>query len=131
MSGSYHIDRDLQLLIVEIAGETCFAEVESVVGLISREVHEQFDVLVDLSGITSSTVTPGQMKDLARDRRHENSVQIAFVAVRPDVYGRARAYQQVYEAQSGGSNVGVFHTKNDALEWLGCGPNGPRLSSRS
>jgi hypothetical protein len=131
MSGSYRIDHDLQLLIVELTGETCFAEVEEVLARIAREVEERFDVLVDLSGITRSTVTPGQTKDLARHPRHESPVHVAFIATLPDVYGRARAYQQVYEAQAGGSNVGVFHTKTDALEWLGRGPNGPKLPSRS
>jgi len=118
MAGSYRVDPDLQLVLLEITGETNIQEVLSIVAAIRREISPYLDVLIDLSGITKSEVTPAQMKELAREPNPENPRRIAFVAVRPDVYGRARAYQLVFESRSASSNVGVFHTKAEAMKWL-------------
>ena len=118
MAGSYRIDPVLDLLILEITGETDFEEVLGLLTTVRREVSQRLDILVDLSGVTKSGITPAQIKDLAREPKPENPRRVAFVAVKPDVYGRARAYQLVYEARNESSNIGVFHAKDEALRWL-------------
>jgi hypothetical protein len=118
MPGCYRVDPDLNLLILEMTGETDFTEVMEVLARMRREAPKDLDILVDLSGVVKSGVTPGQMKDLARTPRPAIPIRVAFVASKPDVYGRARAYQLVYEAQTESSNIGVFHSKAEALGWL-------------
>jgi len=128
MPGSFRVDPDLRLLIVEITGHTSFAEVMELANRILQEAPRNLDVLVDLSGVVKSEVTPEHMKGLARERWLEVPNRIAFVATKPDVYGRARAFQLVAEAHGTTTNVGVFHTLDEAMRWLRDEPSEPKSS---
>ena len=128
MPGSYRVDSDLRLLIVEMTGHTNFAEVMELATRVLREAPRNLDVLVDLSGVEKSEVTPEHMKGLAREGWLEMPCRMAFVASKPDVYGRARAFQLVSEVHGDFSNVGVFHTWDEALTWLQTEPTEPRSS---
>ena len=74
------------------------------------------DSLVDLTEVTSTDITPAYLRAFASeptDRR-----RIAIVATKPARFGMARMFESIAGLKETPTKIGVFWTREEAVDWL-------------
>lgn len=77
---------------------------------------------VDLSSVDEMKLTKEGLQHLIgivnANREKFNGQKVAIFAPNPTEYGFSRMYQSWYEMNDPPGEVRVFHSKEDAMEWL-------------
>jgi hypothetical protein len=74
------------------------------------------DSLVDLTNVTSSDITPDYLRAFTREPIDRG--RIAIVAPMPASFGMARMYESLANLEAIPTRIGVFWTKEEAMNWL-------------
>ena len=82
-----------------------------------QQAPERRGTMVDLTGMTGTSISADQIATLARMPRHESS-RLALVAPGASLYGQARMYQIVSGLSHGDESTAVFRALDEALVWL-------------
>ncbi|MBN1867962.1 hypothetical protein JW916_11795 [Candidatus Sumerlaeota bacterium] len=122
----YRIDHDRRLVIASARGvmtrEDAFEYQREAW---SRPDVVGYDELLDMSTVSGTELkSPEEMRDLAVLAASTDvpgrRTRLAIVVGKPLHYGLSRMYQAYREtAPSGMKEVGVFHSREEALQWLG------------
>lgn len=123
---SYRIDSDRSLVIT--TASDCLTVDDLLAHKLALLEDEQFlpdfKELSDVRGVREMKLGFTEMQRLAVfDRDHKAKLgdyKLALVVPEALIYGLARMYQQVTEANL--PQVGVFHSIEDAAKWLGVAP---------
>ena len=120
MSTRYSIDPQRHLVLTVFDGDVSDADARAHVEALDAD--PQFDrkmsELVDLRGVTSTSVTSAGIRGAASAPVHALSARRAFVAPTDLLYGLARMYQG-YWNQGYDDEVAIFRSVEPALQWLG------------
>jgi hypothetical protein len=120
MSTRYSIDPERHLILTVFDGDVSDADLRAHVD--SLEADLRFDrtmaELVDLRGVTSSSVTNDAIREVAAAPPHALSARRAFVAPTDLLYGLSRMYQS-YWNRGHLDQAAVFRSLEPALRWVG------------
>ncbi|HEX2852761.1 MAG TPA: hypothetical protein VHO24_05945 [Opitutaceae bacterium] len=120
MPGSYRIDRNARVVFSAATGvftaEDAWNQINQL--LADPEFDPTFGQLLDFSNVGPVNLTPAEIKNLAGVALFAPTARRAFVSPTPLLYGLARMYAAQREVQ-GDTGLGVFHTMDEALIWLG------------
>jgi hypothetical protein len=74
------------------------------------------DSLVDLTNVTSSDITPDSLRAFAKEPTDRG--RIAIIAPKPAHFGMARMFESFANLRAKPTKIGVFWTKEEAMDWL-------------
>jgi hypothetical protein len=116
MAVKYWIDDQTLVFCHSWAGHISTSEV-----LEFRSVAKAFaatDSLVDLTDVTSSDITSDSLRAFAQETISRR--RIAIIAPKPAHFGMARMYESLanLKAKPTRTIIGVFRTKEEAMDWL-------------
>jgi hypothetical protein len=119
MSTHYSIDPQRALVLTVFEGNA--TDEDLLAHVRALEADPRFDrrmaELIDLSGVTTSTVTSAGVRMTASSPVHALTARRAFVAPTDLLFGLTRMYQS-YWTQGQDAEVEIFRAVEPALEWL-------------
>ena len=112
-----HCRFDEQSRIAHLVWSGCITldDVVRVSGL-KYEIAGQFDIFIDVSGVTGSELTPDHAR--AFGRYPGDARRIAIFAPQDGRYAMARIFETTSELNGNPAVARVFRVKEEALAWL-------------
>jgi hypothetical protein len=114
MAVKYWMDEEARVFCHSWTGHISASDV-----LEFRDVAKAFvatDSLVDLTNVTSSDITPDSLRAFATEPLDRG--RIAIIAPKPATFGMARMYESLSTLKAVPTRIGVFRTKEEAMNWL-------------
>jgi hypothetical protein len=114
MAVKYWMDDEAMVFCHSWAGHISVSEVVEF-----KSVAKAFaarDSLVDLTNVTSSDITADSLRVFAKEPADRG--RIAIVAPQPSNFGMARMYESLANLEATPTRIGVFWTKEEAMNWL-------------
>ena len=124
MAVKYWIDDETLVFCHSWAGHISTSEV-----LEFKSVAKAFaakDSLVDLTNVTSSDITPESLRAFANEPI--NRGRMAIIAPKAAQFGMARMYESLSTLKAKPTIIGVFWTREEAMNWLREGTALPRAA---
>lgn len=118
MPVTYDLDHNLKVIWQKWEGHVTVAEAVSMQATVKRECPENWNALVDITGVSGSDITLEQLQAFGRERRSYAKVAIV---IREEGYqfGMVRAFELTANAQQNqAAPVRLFRSLADALLWL-------------
>jgi hypothetical protein len=125
---TYSVDDVQRVVRVELSGEFTREDLLALSGDLAADprVCPDFVEIIDLSGVTT---TPDAGRSDIRRRATTSLTPVlrrAFVAPQPAIFGLCRMFATFREMTAKAEPVGVFHTVQEAEEWLSIAGYGGR-----
>ena len=114
MPVTYWIDEELNLLCHTWEGHISRREVIAFQSVAKGLAAS--DSLVDLSNMTSSEITPEDLRMFAQQRVDRR--RMAIIAPKPARFGMARMFEALSELERNPTRVAVFTSREEAVLWL-------------
>jgi hypothetical protein len=114
----YTIDKEQGLIITTAEGNVRFDDIKAHQDrlLADPDFDENFDQLIDTTGVTNIELSVRQVKVLAERRVVSPESRRAMVAPEPHIFGLGRM-MEVYHQPFGEAQV--FRSRHEALQWIG------------
>ena len=118
MQVSYTIDRERRLIITTASGQMTMADVNELKSklLNDPDFDPSYAHLVDMRGLTSTSLTAEEIRVLAPDQTAKKLRQAVVVST-DLLYGLGRMLENMREA-SGGFGTRIFRDYDEAVDWL-------------
>ena len=122
MTVRYSIDKQRRLVLTKAEGCVTFDDVRRHQDrlLADPEFDASFDQLIDATSVTKVDISPDELRTVAHRHVFSLKSRRALVATKPDVFGVGRM-MEIYQEDSGHTELEVFYSMDEALKWLGGG----------
>ena len=90
--------------------------------LADPERDPQFNQLIDMTAVQTLVLSVEEAKLLASAVILDPESRRAVVATEKSIFGMFRLMQVYHESIPNHSHVGIFYSRDEALQWLGAGP---------
>ena len=117
----YTIDRDRRVVLSTASGALHYDEVREHQQQLLDDPNfdDQFDQLIDTTGVTSFHLSSEEVRVLASRRLFAQSSKRALVAATPAMYGIGRMMETYHHFLPDHPETGIFRTVEEAWAWLG------------
>ena len=123
MPVQYLIAKQQRLILSAGGGVVTFEEIKAHQDrlLVDPERDPQFNQLIDMMEVERLVLSVEEARLLASAAVLAPESRRAAVATEKSVYGMFRLMQAYHEAIPNHSHVGIFYTREEALQWLSAG----------
>jgi hypothetical protein len=120
MSVTYTIDKSQRLIVTVAEGDVQFGDIRDYQNRLvaDPDFDPTFDQLIDATRAGSFKLTADQARILASRAIVSRNCRRAFVTTQPHIFGVASMMASYHESLAPSQ---VFHSMEDALNWLGKG----------